>query len=440
MSKPSLLIFGGPVFADTPTKVAWQSPVDIIAVTGNGSTYFSNVGEQYRGSDGRILRNLVAANGKNLDDYGKVALAGFSAFHGLANLILDADSDLVDAMVSIDSCFSAIDHPAKRGYSKFAKKAARGSALFCLTWGPGGGPGSGATISSSTPDFSFAKDCVLASVAEAGSLRHVPVPDGLPPTDEGYALKNGGILILPYEHLRHDQHIHDLAVPLMQVTLAPYLAQTFSAFAVNLGVGAVSAVLGWLAYSYLMLAGVLLPRRRVEHPLHAWHLLEGDLQPRLHLGPGQAPRAAAEGRHSDGGEAQARDLDGELVDDLLDPQELGRVLPLVLRGREDDLVEAAQVAGVDVDAAGAAQPLLALGHVRLGLDLERGLGREGEALPHHALAVDGDDHGHGPGLEDVAYGLSDHVDTVSGKSFFSPATPWLTPALVRSLRAHSMEG
>ena len=242
------------MFSDTPTKVAWQSPVDIIAVTGNGSTYFSNLGEQYRGSDGRILRNLVAANGKNLDDYGKVALAGFSAFHGLANLILDADSDLVDAMVSLDSCFSAIDHPAKRGYSKFAKKAARGSALLVFTWGPGGGPGSGATISSSTPDFSFAKDCVLASVAEAGSLRHVPVPDGLPPTDEGYALKNGGILILPYTRLRHDQHIHDLAVPLMQVTLAPYLAQTFSAFAVNLGVGAVSAVLGWLAYSHLLLA------------------------------------------------------------------------------------------------------------------------------------------------------------------------------------------
>lgn len=248
MSKPSLLIWGGPVFADTPTKVAWQSPVDIIAVTGNGSTYFSNLGEQYRGSDGRILRNLVAANSKNLDDYGKVALAGFSAFHGLANLILDADSDLVDAMVSLDSCFSAIDHPAKRGYSKFAKKAARGSALLVFTVGPGGGPGSGATISSSTPDFSFAKDCVLASVADAGSLRHVAVPEGLPPTDEGYALKNGGILVLPYEHLRHDQHIHDLAVPLMQIELAPFLSSSASGNFAYAALALAAAALGW----YLM--------------------------------------------------------------------------------------------------------------------------------------------------------------------------------------------
>lgn len=437
MSKPSLLIWGGPVFADTPTKVAWQSPVDIIAVTGNGSTYFSNLGEQYRGSDGRILRNLVAANGKNLDDYGKVALAGFSAFHGLANLILDADSDLVDAMVSLDSCFSAIDHPAKRGYSKFAKKAARGSALFLLTAGPGGGPGSGATLGPGGVDFSSAIDCVMASTEGTGLRSFTPPDFGFQPRA---AYKSGDLIVLDLRDYIHQTHINGMAIPLMDLYLSPYLAQTFSTFAVNLGVGAVSAALGWLAYSYLLLPSVLLPRRRVEHPLHAGHLLEGYFHPHLDLRPGQAPGAAAECRHGDGGEAQARDLDGELVDDLLDPQELGRVLPLVLRGREDDLVEAAQVAGVDVDAAGAAQPILALGHVRLGLDLEHALGREGEPLTHHALAVDGDDHGHGPGLEDVAYGLSDHVDTVSGKSFFSPATPWLTPALVRSLRAHSMEG
>ena len=98
-SKPALLIWGGPVFTDTPDKVTWPVPVDVIAVTGNGSSYFGQLAEQYRGPDGRILANLVAAHGKRLEDYGTVALAGFSAFHGLANSLLDADSDKIDAMV-----------------------------------------------------------------------------------------------------------------------------------------------------------------------------------------------------------------------------------------------------------------------------------------------------------------------------------------------------
>lgn len=236
--KRVLLLWGGPVFADTPKQVQWPADlsVDILPITGNGSSYFGQVAESYRGSDGRILPNLLAANGRSLSSYDKVALAGFSAFHGLANSILDADSDKVDAMVSVDSCFSAIQSPAKKGYVKFAKKAAWGRGLMVMSWGPGGGPGSGATISSSTPDFSFAKDCVLASVAEAGSLRKVAVPAGLPPTDDGYALKNGGILILPYEHLRHDQHIHDLAVPMMQNLLAPYLASSSSLILLPLAV------------------------------------------------------------------------------------------------------------------------------------------------------------------------------------------------------------
>jgi len=251
VSKPSLLIWGGPVFSDTPSKVQWQSPVDIFAVTGNGSSYFGQLAEQYRGTDGRILRNLVAANGRNLDDYGKVALAGFSAFHGLANSILDSDSDLVDAMVSIDSCFSAIGSPKKNGYAKFASKAGRGSGLLVMTIGPGGGVGSGATLGPGGEDFSSAIDCVMASTASAGHFSKESVEGDLPEPDGGSALVSGGVVLLDYRRFRHDQHIHDLAVPVMQAYLSPFLAQTISPFVVKLVAGAVGIGLGWLAYDYL---------------------------------------------------------------------------------------------------------------------------------------------------------------------------------------------
>lgn len=218
-----LLIWGGPVFADTPKKVQWPEGdvVDVVAVTGNGSSYFGQLAESLRGPDGRILRNLAASRGKNLDSYDKVVLAGFSAFHGLANEILKSDTDRVDAMISLDSCFSAINSPRKEGYARFAQKAASGGALFLLTIGPGGGVGSGATLGPGGVDFSSAYDCVMASVKGAGPLSPFTPPSGLPTPDA--ALRNGGLIVLDYRRYRHDQHINELGVPILQNYLVPWL-------------------------------------------------------------------------------------------------------------------------------------------------------------------------------------------------------------------------
>lgn len=220
--KRALLIWGGPVFADTPRKVRWPEgwTVDVIPVTGNGSTHFGQVAESLRGSDGRILPTLVASKGKNLDSYDKVMLAGFSAFHGLANEILKSDTDRVDAMVSIDACFSALQSPRKEGYARFADKAARGSALFVLTIGPGGGVGSGATLGPGGVDFSSAYDCVMQSVGGHWLTSFDP-PSTMPPPDS--AKRSGGLIVLDYRKYRHDQHINELGVPLMQSYLVPWL-------------------------------------------------------------------------------------------------------------------------------------------------------------------------------------------------------------------------
>ena len=163
----------------------------------------------------------------------------------------DKAYDLVDAMVSIDSCFSAIGSPKKNGYAKFASKAGRGSGLLVMTIGPGGGVGSGATLGPGGEDFSSAIDCVMASTASAGHFSKESVEGDLPEPDGGSALVSGGVVLLDYRRFRHDQHIHDLAVPVMQAYLSPFLAQTISPFVVKLVAGAVGIGLGWLAYDYL---------------------------------------------------------------------------------------------------------------------------------------------------------------------------------------------
>ena len=221
-TKRALLIWGGPVFADTPSKVHWPEgwSVDVIPITGNGSSYFGQVAAQYRGPDGHILPNIVASKGKSLASYDKVVLAGFSAFHGLANEILRADTDMVDAMISLDSCFSAISSPRKEGYARFASKAARGSALFLLTIGPGGGVGSGATLGPGGVDFSSAYDCVMQSVA-GHWLREFDPPSSLPRPDS--AKRSGDLIVLDYRKFRHDQHINELGVPIMQSYIVPWL-------------------------------------------------------------------------------------------------------------------------------------------------------------------------------------------------------------------------
>ena len=236
------------MFADTPSKVRWPAgwAVDVIPVTGNGSSYFGQLANTYRGADGRILRNLVAAKGRDLGSYDKVMLAGFSAFHGLANEILKADTDLVDAMVSIDACFSALSAPRKEGYARFADKAAMGLGLFVLTIGPGGGVGSGATLGPGGVDFSSAYDCVMGSVGSRW-WRSFDPPEGLPPPES--ARRSGDLVVLDYRRFRHDQHINELGVPLMQGYLVPWLEHgSFPWSTVALG-ALVTASLGAIAWA-----------------------------------------------------------------------------------------------------------------------------------------------------------------------------------------------
>lgn len=213
------------MFASTPNEVAWFHPTEVIALPCEGSNCGA-LAASFQGPDGRYLPQILAKAGKTRADYRKIAIAGFSAGHGLIPKVLDADGDDISACIAIDACFSAIGSLEKAGYVSFARRAASGSKLMVFTVGPGGGPGSGATISPTTPDFSRAIDCVMAQVAGI-SLSETTIEPGLPEPKVA-PLRAGGLFILDYQEYRHDQHIHDLAVPVMSAYLAPYLAGELS--------------------------------------------------------------------------------------------------------------------------------------------------------------------------------------------------------------------
>jgi len=239
MALPSLFIWGGPVFADTPSKVAWTTDVQALVLShgpngGISSGAFSQLAESLKGPDGRILPQILAQAKLNRADFDKVVIGGFSAFHGLAAPLLDADADEISACICLDACFSDPSKVVKQGYRKFAAKAARGDALFVFTASSGGGVGSGATIGPDIPDFTTGYDCAWAN-AEAGAadagvtLEPYTPPDTVPPTNKGSAKRANGLIVLDYrDEYWHGDHVNKFGIQVLDTYLAPYVAGDFS--------------------------------------------------------------------------------------------------------------------------------------------------------------------------------------------------------------------
>lgn len=131
-----VVFFAGPVMVTTAFQsIDWYGrDVRIVPIAGAGSSYFSNLAEQLRSSDGRILPGLVQRYARGID-IDKIALAAYSAGHGLLNKIADNDEDrqAIDAMVLSDATFNAFNTAAKSGYVKFGVDAVKGERLFVST-------------------------------------------------------------------------------------------------------------------------------------------------------------------------------------------------------------------------------------------------------------------------------------------------------------------
>jgi hypothetical protein len=132
-----LVFFAGPVIVGSAfQQIDWFGrQVQIVPIPGAGSAYFSDLAEQLRDPNGRILPRLMATYAPHARGVDHVALAAYSAGHGLLNKITDVEADrkAVSAVLLHDATFSGAGDPPKRGYVKFGVDAARGSKLMVST-------------------------------------------------------------------------------------------------------------------------------------------------------------------------------------------------------------------------------------------------------------------------------------------------------------------
>ena len=238
-----LLIWGGPVFAPGSSpypkgdvgKVAWENPTEILTISGDGSSYFAGLAEEFRDpSSGRVLPGLLKFHGKSASDYDKIAIAGFSAFHGLANQLLRSDGDKISAAVLLDSCFSAAEgYQGKQGYVDFGRQAVAGEKLLVMT-------ASNGRNSPPLPPSSSGSECALTTFNDAtgGVYEWFDVPPGLPDiaafssdrSDAGArSIRSGDFFLLDYSGtMLHHQHVNEISVEVLQTFLAPYLGEDFA--------------------------------------------------------------------------------------------------------------------------------------------------------------------------------------------------------------------
>lgn len=271
---PDLLIWGGPVFAPGGEKssggdvgkVTWAEQTDILTFDhgpggGVGSDSFAALAASMRGADGRILPNLLASAGTSPDQYNRIAIAGFSAFHGLASPLLDSDGDRIDAAVLLDACFELVGAPPKAGFESFAARAARGEKLMVFVGSSGqNGPG----LPPTTKGYECAFHNAEAGAALAGvALEPTDAPDSIPAPKCG-AARAHNLWVLNYcDAMPSDPHghiVHHLTEPILQAFLPGYLAgQSTALFDQGISWGKVALAGGVVVLAGV--AGVLLARR-----------------------------------------------------------------------------------------------------------------------------------------------------------------------------------
>jgi hypothetical protein len=235
-----LIIWAGPVYgpggASTAGgdigKVEWGQPTQIVTFNvgpdgGWGSSSFGLLAGSFRDADGRILPRLLASRGLNASDYDKIAIAGFSAFHGLANPLLLSDGDSIDAAILLDACFEGTAAAPKAGYRDFAAKAARGEKLMVFLGSTGqNGPG----LPPTSKGYECAFNAAGAGAADAGAaLEEVPTPEGMRAAKCG-AYRTGDLWVLNYCDLfagNPDVHggiVKHMTEETLQTLLVPYLS------------------------------------------------------------------------------------------------------------------------------------------------------------------------------------------------------------------------
>ena len=248
-----LVLFAGPVILrDSFRQIDWYGrDVRIVPIVGAGSSYFSSLADQLRDSSGRILPALVRRTaGVELDQVDQIALAAYSAGHGMLNKVaaIEADRARLSALMLDDATFSGFSDPPKSGYVAFGIDAARGDKLMVSTASNSGGA-----------DYLTGRKSWLMvwNAVQAATGRHPrpTVPKAPAPAASGGWWRLGALYWGDYvvpgsadgagNDFTHGQH-HDLAPAIWQAYLAPWFAR--ARWFGPLAAGAALAGLGLLGY------------------------------------------------------------------------------------------------------------------------------------------------------------------------------------------------
>jgi hypothetical protein len=163
--KKHLIIIDGPVSVSSFKNVKWSTPVDFLAINHGiandgsncsspsnkyynqppciGSGAFSNLGNSYPKDN--ILSRIVSASGLSIKDYSRVCIAGFSAAHGLNEIIAQDKSsrENLTCLYAMDSYYIGGSPGLKKGYYEFGLLAKSDySKAFILTTSDFAGPAS----------------------------------------------------------------------------------------------------------------------------------------------------------------------------------------------------------------------------------------------------------------------------------------------------------
>lgn len=226
----SVVLWAGPAGCETPRSVHWQAPTELVCRPMNGEDnrtwYYTHLADP---EPGGALERLAAIAG--VPEPSSIGLAGFSAFHGLANELLKAPGSIegVAGVHLADACFLGTRATEPHmGFAKFAELAAKGER--CMVATTSGEPGevfsyvvdgrrrrhaSGYDSFKHTWDWALEHTGVEPEPAE--------VPAGIPSPVR--ATRAGQLFWLDYRNtISHAEHATVVAAPLMDVHLAPWLA------------------------------------------------------------------------------------------------------------------------------------------------------------------------------------------------------------------------
>jgi len=228
-----LVLFAGPVILrDSFKRIDWHGrDVRIVPLVHEDSSYWSARAEQLRDAQGRILPNLVRQYaGVELAQVDQIALAAYSAGHGLLNKVaaVPADRERLSALLLHDATFSGWSDPPKAGYVAFGLDAIRGERLMVSTASNSGGTG----YLTGRKSWLLVWDALQRAT---GRAPHSLAPRSpVPPPSGGWWQLGGNLFWGDYvvpgsadntgNDFTHGQH-NDLAAAVWQAYLAPWLSR-----------------------------------------------------------------------------------------------------------------------------------------------------------------------------------------------------------------------